>query len=121
MRLRITSLQARIIVFFVLLMLVVQLGGLLLIKTVGISNARDTVADELATGERVFNRLVQQNTAQLAQGARILSADYAFREALTSHDGQTIVSALNNHGEPTDDLDGGRKLALKIQGALGPR
>ena len=82
MRLRISSLQARIIVFFVVLMLVVQVGALLLIKNVGVSNARDTVNDELVTGERVFNRLVQQNTAQLAQGARILSSDYAFREAL---------------------------------------
>ena len=92
------TLRGRIIVFFVLLMLVVQVGGLLLINTVGASNARSGTRDELVTGERVLRRLLEQEAARLAQGARILASDYAFREALASNDRETIVSALRNHG-----------------------
>jgi diguanylate cyclase (GGDEF)-like protein len=94
-----TGLQSRIILFFVSLMLIAQLGGLALINTVGVATAKKSIGHELMTGERVFNRLLEQNNLQLAQGARILSSDYAFREALTSRDYETIVSALNNHGE----------------------
>ncbi len=99
---RIGGLQGRIIVFFVLLMLVVQVGGLALINTVGASNARNAIHDELVTAERVFARLLDQDAARLAQGARILAADYAFREALASNDHETIVSALGNHGARID-------------------
>ena len=96
--LKIGSLQTRIVVFFVLLMLAVQAIGLALVYTVGVSNAKKTISDELVTGERVFNRLLEQSGTQLAQGARILSSDYAFREAVASNDRQTITSALANHG-----------------------
>lgn len=96
---RVARLQTRIVVLFGLLMVAVQLLGLLLIHAVGVSNARGTIADELATGARMFDRVLQQRSLQLTQGARVLSADYAFREALTSHDNETIASALGNHGD----------------------
>ncbi|HVK55700.1 MAG TPA: EAL domain-containing protein [Burkholderiales bacterium] len=95
---KISSLQSRIIIFFVILMLVVQFGGFLLINTAGVSTANKTIGDELQTGERVFNRLLAQKNLQLTQGARILSSDFAFREALASNDRETILSALTNHG-----------------------
>ncbi|HSP62623.1 MAG TPA: hypothetical protein VLQ90_06555, partial [Pyrinomonadaceae bacterium] len=68
---QIRSLQTRIVVFFVLLLFGLQTGGFLLINSAGVNNARKTIADELVTGERVFNRLLEQNSLQLAQGARI--------------------------------------------------
>ena len=92
------TLQARIVVFFGLMTVVVQLFGLVLTYSVGTSNANNAATAHLATGERVFNELVNQRTAQLAQGARVLAADYAFRTALASHDDETIASALANHG-----------------------
>jgi len=95
---QIRSLQTRIVVFFVLLLFALQMGGFLLINTAGVNNARKTIADELVTGERVFNRLLEQNSLQLAQGASILSADFAFREAIGTNDRGTITSALSNHG-----------------------
>lgn len=95
---KIRHLQTRIVVFFGLLMVGVQLGGLLLLQTVGESNARSAIDDELVVGERVFREWMKQRTSQLGQGAGVLSSDYAFREALTSHDTETIVSALENHG-----------------------
>ena len=87
---------------FVLLMVVVQLGGFLLINTVGMAAARKTIGDELVRGARVFDRLKEQDTERLVQGVRLLSSDYAFREAIATGDGGTITSVLWNHGKRID-------------------
>jgi diguanylate cyclase (GGDEF)-like protein len=99
---RLRSLQWRIVAVFVLLMLAVQALGFLLISTAGVSGARKTVADELATGERVFLRLMDQSAQRLVQGARVLSADFAFREAIATGGRETIASVLRNHGDRID-------------------
>jgi len=99
---KIRRLQTRIVVFFGLLMVGVQLVGLLLLHTVGVPNARAAIDQQLVVGERVFAELMKQRTSLLGQAAHVLAADYAFREALTSHDTETIVSALDNHGARID-------------------
>ncbi len=99
---KIGSLQARIIVFFGLLTVVVQLVGLFLVDTVGTANARHAIDDQLVVGERMLAELLQKRVSMLTQAARVLAADYAFREALASHDDETIVSALENHGARID-------------------
>ena len=96
------SLQGRIVALFVLLMVVVQGGGFVLIDTAGVAGARKTVADELATGERVFLRVMDQSAQRLAQGARVLSSDFAFRQAISTGDRETIASTLRNHGDRID-------------------
>ncbi|HEX5865824.1 MAG TPA: EAL domain-containing protein [Casimicrobiaceae bacterium] len=96
------NLQTRIIALFVLLMVLVQLGGFVLINTVGMAAARKTAGDELVAGARVFDRLLEQDTQRLAQGARLMSADYAFREAIATGDADTITSVLANHGRRID-------------------
>ncbi|HVO88129.1 MAG TPA: diguanylate cyclase, partial [Casimicrobiaceae bacterium] len=93
------GLQSRIIALFVALMLLAQGGGVLLLSTAGVSAARKTIGDELDTGERVFHRLIEQRTVQLTQSARIVSADFAFREAIASNDRETVESVLHNHGD----------------------
>ena len=110
---KIGSLQTRIIVFFGLLTVAVQVIGLILVDSVGTANARRLVDDQLMVGERMLGELLQKRVSMLAQASRVLAADYAFREALASHDNQTIVSALENHGARIDaqvmmlvDLDG---------------
>jgi diguanylate cyclase (GGDEF)-like protein len=95
---KIRSLQSRIIIFFVLLMLILQVGGLVLTNEIGVTNARRTIGEELVTGERVFERLLDQDALRVTQAVRILASDFAFREALATHDKQTITSALQNHG-----------------------
>ena len=96
------SLQSRIVALCLLLMLVVQGGGFVLINTAGVAGARKTVADELATGERVFLRVMDQSAQRLAQGARVLSSDFAFRQAISTSDRETIASTLRNHGDRID-------------------
>ncbi len=75
------SLQARILALFLALMVVLQIGGSVLVNTVGTTAARTTIGDELIAGEQVFLRSLQQEEVRLIQGARLLAADYAFREA----------------------------------------
>ena len=96
------SLQTRILALFLLLLLAVQLGGFVLINTVGVASARKTIGEELVAGAQLFNRLLDQDRQRLVQGARLLSADYAFREAIASNDSATITSVLANHGKRID-------------------
>jgi diguanylate cyclase (GGDEF)-like protein len=96
------SLQTRIIALFLLLIVLVQVGGFVLINTVGMATARKSAGDELVAGARVFDRLLDQDTQRLVQGARLLSADYAFREAIATGDADTITSVLANHSKRID-------------------
>src|SRR5258706_4704919 len=96
------SLQTRILALFLLLMIAVQVGGFVLINTVGVAAARKTVGDELIGGARVIDLLLEHDTQRLLQGARLLSADFAFRSAIATGDTDTIRSALANHGKRID-------------------
>ncbi len=96
------SLQSRILALFLLLMVIVQVGGFVLINTVGMSAARKTVGEALVAGARVFDRLLEQDTRRIVQGARLMSADYAFREVISTGDRQTIGSVLVNYGKRID-------------------
>ena len=85
----------------------------MLVNTVGDSAARATVGVEVVAGARVFERLLEQDTQRLVQGARLMSADYAFREVIATGDHDTIASALTNYSKRIDaplvmvvDLDG---------------
>jgi diguanylate cyclase (GGDEF)-like protein len=92
------NLGARIVIFFVALLVLVQgLSAFLVIKA-NSQIARQTIDQQLEQGERVFRQLLKQNQARLEQGAGILSADFAFRQAIASNDTGTILSVLRNHG-----------------------
>lgn len=95
---RIARLQTRIIVFFVALIALVQLASFWFVNAANSSNARAKIEEELNVGQRVFARLLEQNAEKLGQSARVLAADFAFREAIATHDNGTIASALTNHG-----------------------
>ena len=92
------SLQTRIIVFFVLLLCALQGIALFLMSAANERIAKNQIAQELVVGERVFRRLLGQNSQQLAQAASVLAADFAFREAIATRDEGTIASVLGNHG-----------------------
>jgi diguanylate cyclase (GGDEF)-like protein len=92
------SLQSRIVLFFVALLALVQGTALFLVTAANERNAREHIRQELAVGERIFRRLLEQNHARLAQAAALLSLDFAFREAAATRDLPTIHSVLLNHG-----------------------
>ncbi|MHB8528703.1 MAG: ATP-binding protein [Caulobacteraceae bacterium] len=59
-------------------------------------NATRVVERELTTSGTVFDRVWALRTAQLQNGAGLLSRDFGFREAVATHDAATIRSALDN-------------------------
>jgi diguanylate cyclase (GGDEF)-like protein len=92
------SLQRRIVVVFVGLLVLVMA---LLLALVTRNNARIVAAEverELAGGVQVFTRIVEQNRRQLETAATVLAADFAFREAIATQDRPTIRSVIRNHG-----------------------
>ena len=93
------KLQARIVAVYLGLLAIIQLTSYWFIESTVDRNARDSISTELRTGERVFSRLLQQNTSSLEQATKVLAADYGFRSAISSADRETLQSALQNHGE----------------------
>jgi len=95
---RIQRLQTRITVFFVALLALVQVAAFCFVNAANSSNAHAKVEEELDVGQRVFARLLDQDADKLKLSARVLAADFAFREAIATHDNRTIASVLTNHG-----------------------
>ena len=124
---RIQRLQTRIIVFFVALLACVQVAAFWFVNAANSGNARAKVEEELDVGQRVFARLLEQNADKLKLSARVLASDFAFREAIATHDNRTIASVLSNHGARIGanamvfvDLDG-RVVADTLRPKAKPR
>ncbi len=92
-------LQVRIVAVYLGLLVVIQAASYWFITDSVDRNARAAIHTELDTGERVFLRLLRQNTYNLEQATRVLASDYGFRSAVASGDAETLQSALLNHGE----------------------
>ncbi|MCX7173203.1 MAG: EAL domain-containing protein [Proteobacteria bacterium] len=92
------SLQYRIAIVFVGLLILVMA---LMLAMVTRSNERIVAAEmtrEISAGALVFKRVIEQNRRQLETAATVLSADFAFRDAIATQDQPTIRSVLRNHG-----------------------
>jgi diguanylate cyclase (GGDEF)-like protein len=92
------SLRARLVLFLVALLGVVQITAFVLINAAALSAARAKIDDELSVGERVFALELRQSAERQLQAATVLASDFAFREAVTTGDVATLASALQNHG-----------------------
>ena len=97
MEARTQRLSTRIVALFLVLLLAVQAAGFLAIRASMEAAARRALSQELAVGERIWQRLLAQKAATLVQGASLLAADYGFRSAVASHDADTLHSTLENH------------------------
>jgi hypothetical protein len=93
----IARLQDRIVVFFVVLLMGVQLASFYLIRFAIERTAQDTLRSELRVGANIFRRLLDQNSDKLVEATSVLTYDFGFREAIASRDQGTILSALSNH------------------------
>ena len=92
------SIGARIVAFSLGLLFVIQIGTFSAIRASLGQHARNVLPEQLMVGERVLVSLLDQNAQKLTEGAKLLAADYGFRDAVQSRDVATIVSALGNHG-----------------------
>jgi diguanylate cyclase (GGDEF)-like protein len=93
------SLSARIVTVFLLLLMLVQAASFAVIHFSLARNERAAISEDLGTGERALQRLLNQNAARLLSEAGLLATDFGFRSAMASGDTETLVSALDNHGE----------------------
>ncbi len=94
---RFRSFQSRIVVFFLGLLALVQGSTFLAVSVAMTRNVRAQIHDELAVGSKVFLRLVDARTQQLANATRLLSGDFAFKSAVSTADAATVLSVLENH------------------------
>ncbi len=91
------KLQDRIVLFFVVLLMAVQLTAFYVIRYAVEQTSRESLRDELRVASRVFTRLLDQNGQQLVEATSVLTYDFGFREAVATRDADTILSALRNH------------------------
>jgi signal transduction histidine kinase len=94
---RFRSFQGRLVVFVVGLLLILQTLAFFVVDAANTQDARAQVNGELLVGGRVFNRLMRARNQQLAEAARLLSGDFAFKTVWATQDAGTILSALENH------------------------
>ena len=92
------SIGGRIVALFLGLLLAVQVASFTALRASLLDHAHSVLPDKLLVGDRVLQRLLDQRAQKLIEGARLLAADYGFREALSSDDDGTIASVLANHG-----------------------
>ena len=91
-------LRTRIAFTFLALLGAVIGAALFAVSAANQANAEREITRQLELGRLVFERALDSNRRQLTQAAQVLSADFGFREAVATHDADTIGSALENHG-----------------------
>lgn len=92
-----SRLQDRIVGFFAVLLIAVQLASFVFIRYAIEQTAQNTLREELRVGSRVFQHLLRQNSEKLVEATSVLTYDFGFREAIATRDRETILSALRNH------------------------
>ena len=91
------SFQGRILFFFVSLLCLVLVAVVLSVDIASKRSAERVISENLHTGARIFDKLIEGRFKHLAQSAWLLSGDYAFKLAYSTQDYPTVLSALVNH------------------------
>lgn len=89
-------LQTRLTVLYAALFGVVLLGLALTVQAAGSGHAGRIVQSDMAAAGEVFDRLWAVRSERLEAGAKLLSKDFGFREAMATRDSATIASAVDN-------------------------
>ena len=92
------SIGGRIIVLFLGLLMAVQLASFTALRASLLEHAHRVLPAQLESGQQLLQTLLDRRAQTLINGARLLAADYGFREAVGSNDSATITSVLANHG-----------------------
>lgn len=93
---RFRSLQSRILVFFLALFAVIQTATFLVVNAANWRSVNGQIESDLHVAGQVFHRFMQERVDQLMLNARLLSGDFAFKQAYASGDRDTLQSALVN-------------------------
>ena len=97
MRLRFRSFRSRILTFVLGLLILVQGAVLLAVNAANQREARRHIDEALELTAGAFRRSLRSREQILQEKARLLSADFAFKEVAATGDHATLLSALDNH------------------------
>ena len=95
------SLQNKIFLFFVLLLLVVQSIGLWTVLSGKQSQEEQEIAHRLATAKTIFSELYDSRRDYLTAFARTAAKDYGIKQ-IFNEDSRSLLVALNNHRKRID-------------------
>ncbi|EPJ49575.1 MAG: sensory box protein [Osedax symbiont Rs2] len=95
------SLQNKIFIFFVLLLLIVQSIGLWTVLSGKQSQEEQEIAHRLATAKTIFSELYNSRRDYLTAFARTAANDYAIKQ-IFNEDSRSLLVALNNHRKRID-------------------
>lgn len=90
--------QTKLVLFYITLFAAVQVITLLTVYTVTTHNVYTQIQDQLRYASRIFKLQIEDRSHKHAQAARILAADFGFRDAVTAADPATVQSAIGNLG-----------------------
>jgi adenylate cyclase len=88
--------QSRILFFFLSLFTIVLILMVAAVTTATSRSASEQVQEDLLVAERVFQRFLDEQVNQLILSAKLLSGDFAFKQAYAESDRQTLLSAVAN-------------------------
>ena len=88
----------RLIVFLAATLLAIQATTIVTVRTVLRNTLVEDGRAQVAASETRFARQLDELEHQLAEGVRLLTLDFALRQAIADRDTATVVSALRNHG-----------------------
>lgn len=91
------SFRTRLLVFLLGLLILVLVTAFLAVNTASRKNARAQIDSALEITAGVFHRLTEARNRRLLEAARLLSSDFAFKQAYAADDHPTLLSALGNH------------------------
>jgi diguanylate cyclase (GGDEF)-like protein len=91
------SIQTHIIFSFGVLLFVIQLLLMLILNIILSNNAKVEIEKSLNLSTQLIDYIADEHSKTLAQHAKILVADFAFRQAIATEDQKTIVSTLDNY------------------------
>ncbi|MEA2464115.1 MAG: hypothetical protein QOJ98_1862 [Acidobacteriota bacterium] len=94
----IRSFQARLLYLLVAILVLLEAGIVISVHFAGQRTLRHALAEELRTGKRVLDLILETRARQLSESLRVLALDFPFRELVASGDVPTITSLLANHG-----------------------
>lgn len=103
--LRFKQLKTKIHLFVLGFLVIMLLLVLFLINRANMQNAVEQVLSDMRANGNTFISAFADMSTHLRVTARLLSSDYAFKQAYATHDHDTILSAMRNHLSRLEQAD----------------
>ena len=91
------SLRSRIFLWFLGLLLLLQITTAWVVYTFSLENVENQIRDRLISGQALFVNEFTVRSRYLKNSVDTIAKDWALRQALGQNDSATLTSALNNH------------------------